>query len=332
MLLSLDGGATKTLSVVVEESTLEVTGLGLSGPSDLITLSRETTGRSMLSSSMSAVKDAGIRIDSIDRAIYGVCGVGDTKQLTQIGESLVREKMGTRDSVIINDGLLSYALSNMESDGIVFDGGTGSIVYYKIGDTYYRRAGWDWFSGDNASAAWISKKALNTATMEFDGLLKQKLLVREVESYFGGDFPDAIAGIEQTRNKRVVSGFAPYVSKLARAGYEEALDIFKESSDYIACMIRSILPEFKAPPKISIIGGTMLAGDFYTDMIKSKIGHDVGIFYGYQAAIGGIVMLLKDMGIHVGVNEKEDLLRQVNERVYLKDIKTLKKFLSIGLY
>ncbi len=332
MLLSLDGGATKTLTIIVDENTLEVKGLGLAGPSDLITLSKETTGRSMLSSAMTATKDAGLKFDSIDRAIYGVCGVGDTRQLTQIGESLVREKIGTRDSVIINDGLLSYSFANMDQDGIVLDVGTGTIVFYKIDDTYYRKAGWDWFSGDNASAAWIARRALNTATMEFDGMLKQKLLVREVESYFGNNFQDAIAGIEQTRNKRLVSGFAPAVSKLARGGYEEAIYIFDEASDYIARMIESILPEFTTTPEISVIGGTMMAGDFYTDMIRKKVRGDVKIYYGYQAAIGGIFTLMKDMGLHVGVNEKECLIDQINEMVYLKDMKTLKKFLCIGVY
>lgn len=286
----------------------------------------------MLSSALSATKDAGLKFNSINRAIYGLCGVGDTKQLTQLGESLVREKIGTRDSVIINDGLLSYSAANMDRDGIVFDGGTGSIVFYKMGDTYYRRAGWDWFSGDNASAAWIARKALNVATMEYDGILKEKLLVREVENYFGNDFPDAIAGIEQTRNKRHVSGFAPSVSKLARAGYEEAINIFEESSDYIAAMVKSILPQYKTTPEISVIGGTMMAGEFYTDMIRRKVSPDVNIFFSYQAAIGGILTLMKDMGIHAGINEKQDLIQQINEMVYLRDIMTLKKYLNIGVY
>ncbi|MEM3192211.1 MAG: BadF/BadG/BcrA/BcrD ATPase family protein [Candidatus Parvarchaeota archaeon] len=327
MILAVDGGATKTIALVYDENRLELKGVGIAGPTNLTSVSKEELRGNLRKAVNQACEEASTSVKEIRKLLFGLAGIGDSPTLTSFGQEIIKESIARSDFVAMNDGRPAYMMSNLDDDGIVFAGGTGSVAFFKIGNTIERRGGWNWFAGDNGSASWMAKRALNLATFEYDGLLEKKLFVNSVEEYFEKEFKEALATIEANQDKRYVAGFAPYVTKLAKAGYGPAIEILDECADYVVKIIESIIPKFANPPRISLVGGTMLAGDIYIERIRRRIKYPLHIYYGYQVAVGGILILLNEIGIKSSYDLRDALLGELEDLLSNKDSLELRKYL-----
>lgn len=229
----------------------------------------------------------------------------------------------------LNDGRPVYEMANLEEDGIVFACGTGSVAFFKVGDRIERRGGWNWFAGDNGSASWIAKRGLNLATFEYDGILDGMKLVRNVESYFRKDFRDALASFENSQNKREIAGFAPSVTALAATGYAPACMIMDECANYVSELIKSLPSNFSGDPRVSLVGGTMLSGETYTGRVATRLHRAVNVYYGYQVAAGGLIIILKELGVKCTFETRDDILSQLEEHIKKKSRDELKQFLNL---
>jgi N-acetylglucosamine kinase len=327
MLLSVDGGATKTVAIIFDDEKSEIKGIGISGPSNLGSAGPKTAGENILSATQSAMERAKVDLNTIDDGIFGIAGIGDSKEMTELGNSIIRKISGSRDFIIVNDGIPAYYLGNLENDGIVFAGGTGSVAFYRKNENMGRRGGWNWFVGDDGSASWIAKRAINVATMEEDGIFPEKLLVNEVESYFGADFREAIALVDKFQDKSLVAGFAPNVSRLANNGYKRALNIMSESAGYVVAMINSLKSEFSKVPDIAVLGGTVQAGVLYKNMITSEVKEKIEFFLGYQVSVGGILILLQKRGKKINKVYRDEMLRELDSKLRNMDAEILEKYL-----
>ncbi len=329
MILAVDGGATKTLALVMEEDGAIVKGLGIAGPSNFTSVTKREIISNLKKAIEESCNEAGIEMNEVNRGLFGIAGIGDSSKITRFGREIIEELTGRKDFKVINDGQPAYAMANLGHDGIMFAGGTGSVCFFKKGKKTERRGGWGWFAGDDGSASWIARKALNIATMEFDGLFEKKSLVREVEDYFDSGFKDAISLAETKYDKRYIAGFAPRVTKLAIEGYGPAISIMEESAEYISSLVKSLLPKFSEPPMISLVGGTMMAGNIYVNMIRNKIKLPLNVYYGYQVAAGGLLLIMEKMGRKPTVGLKDFILKQIDKLLYKKNSKELKRFLNI---
>ncbi len=328
MIIAVDGGATKTLGLVFDPNDLKVKGLGLAGPTNLTTVSKREIVSNLEKVILESCQSARIDVGELERGLFGIAGVGDSEKTTRFGKETVSRLTGRHDFQVINDGLPAYVMANLYNDGVVFAAGTGSVCFFKRGKRIERKGGWGWFSGDDGSASWIAKRGLNLATKEFDGILKQRLLSKEVEDYFNCGFRDAISLAETKTDKRFISGFAPSVTKLASHGYLPAISIMEESAEYVSSLINSLVSKFSGSPRISIVGGTMMAGNFYIDMIRKKIGHKLNIYYGYQVASGGLLHLMNEMGHRPTFELRDSILAQIDELLYRKSKREIRLFLN----
>ncbi|MGC8618322.1 MAG: BadF/BadG/BcrA/BcrD ATPase family protein [Thermoplasmata archaeon] len=329
MILSLDGGATKTVAVVLDDDNNQIRGVGVSGPANLIAISKEVAESNIMKAVNDALDDASISIRGLKAGIFGLSGMGDSRELDNEGVKLVHRLTSREDFFVVNDGLPAFALAHMERDGIVFAGGTGSVAYYRLHGTTRRIGGWNWFVGDDGSAAWIAKRALNIATLEYDGIYPEREIVDEVEKYFGLEFREAIAFVDKHQDKRLVSGFAPRVSQLAKSGYARAAGIMKESAEYVSGVVIALSKKFSSQPEISLIGGTMQAGKAYTSLIEKKTGCRMKIFYGYQVAIGGLITLLINNGIQVTESLRDNMVEQMDNILRRKGRKYWGEFINV---
>ncbi|MEM0136235.1 MAG: BadF/BadG/BcrA/BcrD ATPase family protein [Thermoplasmatales archaeon] len=311
MLLSVDGGATKTIAILVDEENTTVEGVGVSGPASLISVPIDLAGQNIMKAINDALDDAHIHLSEVNNAVFGLSGMGDSKELNKNGSQLIYRLTSREDFGVVNDGLPAFTLAHLNKDGIIFAGGTGSVVYYRINGSTRRVGGWNWFVGDDGSASWIAKRALNLATLEYDDIYPEKRIVREAKKYFGMEFREAIAFLDKHQDKRIISGFAPYVSYLAISGYLPAIKILEESAEYISSILITISKKYSIKPRISLIGGTMQAGSFYTDLIFNKLKIKGSVFYGYHVAIGGIILMLLDKH-DLNESVRDNLINQMN--------------------
>jgi len=313
VILALDGGATKTVAVVMDEDDMKIKGVGVSGPANLIAVTKDVAESNIMKAVNDSLNDASLSLRNIRKAIFGLSGMGDSMELDREGTALIRKLTGRNDFGVVNDGLPAFALAHVNADGIVFAGGTGSVAYYRLHGVTERVGGWNWFIGDDGSASWIAKRALNIGTLEYDGIYPEKRIVDEAEKYFKMEFREAIAFVDRSRDKRLVSGFAPCVSALARSGYHRAMEILEESAEYVSRIINALSRKFPAKPGISLVGGTMQAGKLYIGMIMKRINSPVTVFYGYQVAIGGLITLLLESGVQVSLSLRDSLVKQMND-------------------
>ncbi len=331
MILSLDGGATKTVAIVFDDDNFEISGIGVSGPSNFASINPRTASKNISKAINDALNVSGTDIRKLKKGIFGIAGIGDSKEFNEMGEKIVNDVTGRKDFLKFNDGVLAYTLANLNEEGIVFAGGTGSVAFYYKNGKLGRLGGWNWFVGDDGSASWISKRALNLATMEYDNIYPEGKIIKAAENYFGNEFREVIAFLEKHQDKRKIAGFAPYISALAKEGYQPALSIFRESSEYVRKLILSNIQNFAKAPKISLVGGTMLAGSFYTDMITKDFESEVEIFYGYQVAIGGILLLLRSLGYDVDYILRNKLIGDLDRMILGKNKSRFERYLNTKL-
>ncbi|PYB69099.1 N-acetylglucosamine kinase [Thermoplasma sp. Kam2015] len=323
MILGVDGGSTKTLAIVFDERSESIAGVGISGPSNFTNAPRETATANISDAVKKACSEAGVDMRSIDTKVFGLAGIGDSKEATELGKDIVRSIVGKAD--VVSDGLGAYKFANLNEDGVVFAPGTGSVGFLKKGGEPKRFGGWGWVIGDEGSASWMAKQAILLAEREYDGISETGF--RDiVMSYFGMDLYEVVYAISKERiAKRVVAALAPHISAMARSGNKYANSIFEESSSYISEVMNSKSKALGGSGRYSVLGGTMLAGDFYQHMIRSKTSVPVNIYYGYQVAIGDVLMGLEKKG-EIDLSIRDKIIRQLNASLKNKP-EDIKEFL-----
>ncbi len=327
MLLSVDGGATKTVAIIVDEKEGTIKGIGISGPSNFVSAGPEMAEKNLKSAVFNALGGASETLDSVESGIFGIAGIGDSNTDTNVGVKIIDKITNRPDFIKINDGEPAYRLANLNEEGIVFAGGTGSVCFYLLNNKLNRLGGWGWFIGDDGSASWIAKRALNIATKEFDNIIEEKYMIETSERYFHKNFRDVISELEQKHDKTNVAGFAPYVSEMASKNNRIALNIFNDSAEYISSIVNSIKRHFSKNPRISLVGGTVLAGQFYKDLLSKKLGSGIYMYPGYQVAIGGVLVLMEKLGIPINFKMRDDMVLQIEGLINGARKEEYKKFL-----
>lgn len=328
MILSIDGGATKTCSILFDEDKEKIVSIGISGPSNFTTVPEETAVIDIENTIHQIIENSGLNPIGSEYIITGLAGIGDSTETTKIGTEMIRRMMGRKDVEVVNDGLLAYRMANLFEDGIVFAPGTGSVGYIQKEGKLERIGGWGWFVGDEGSASWIGREAIKKAQRQADGILEGRDFIELIESHFLGEFREIMGMLERERNKRQVALLSQRVIDLAYSGNIYAQEIVKEASEYDSAIVNSMLSNFSGCPKVSVLGGTMKAGTIIQSSIIKSVKCPVRFYYGYHVAIGGIIIKLNKLGKKVNDRLRDSLVAQVDALIESED-KELRK-ISLG--
>jgi N-acetylglucosamine kinase len=328
MILSIDGGATKTCAILFDEADRTFLSSGISGPSNFLTVSQEVSSDNIRDAMDQALSEAGKDISQVRYVILGVAGAGDSKDATALGNRIVRTVMGNHPYTLENDGYMAYRMSNMFQDGIVFAPGTGSVGFYQKDGSLNRIGGWGWFAGDEGSASWMAKRCITLAQRQKDGILQGDSLVKLVEEYFQNDFRDVMGTLEGKKDKRHIALLAPHISMLASSGDEAALSILQEAGEYAASVINAAMANFRECPEVSVLGGTVRSGKFFTNTIISHTKCRPKFFYGYHVCVGGIVIASREMGFQLTTKDRDFIISQLESDIRKKPADLLRDSLG----
>lgn len=314
-LLSIDGGATKTVSAILNPKDMKITGIGVGGPSNFNAVGAQVATDNIRDAINMAFYNSSLTLNDIDKLLFSLAGVGDSEESDRIATDIADSISESKPYLLFNDGIAGYRLANLFEDGILVYVGTGNVNYYQKNGVLKRVGGWGWFAGDEGSASWIARRAITYAVRQYDGLLEGDELVKAVEEHFGGKFKEVIWRLEINHSKPEVASFAPKVTALAAKNYKAAKMVVEEAADYIASVIKRLLKEFESPPRISIVGGLALAGNVLIDEVRKRVPHQIHVFYGYQVVVGGLMILLKDMNYDVDFDLLSSLLKQLDQKI-----------------
>jgi N-acetylglucosamine kinase len=311
MILAVDGGATKTVAVVYKD---EILGVGISSSGNYTEVGEDEATRNIMEAVDEALSNSSVSINEIDKAIFGLAGIGDSKKFTEMGERI--SKSIFKDSVVINDGVSALRATNLFKDGAVFAPGTGSVAYFQKNGGINRVGGWGWFFGDEGSASWIARNAITYAIRSVDKIEKESKLPKEIEKYFGGEFREVVTRLSKEQNKRLIASFAVVVDKLAK--YDElALKVLRNAAEYIDLMVNRLKKDTK---DVYLLGGVMRSST-----IRNLIQDKVRYFYGYHSVIGGIITLEKINDENV----RDNLIKQLNNKLLKEPEDKLRNLLFI---
>jgi len=328
MILSIDGGATKTCAILFDEADRTFLSSGISGPSNFLSVPQEVSEDNIRDAMEQALTGAGKDLSQVKYVILGIAGAGDSREATALGNRIVRNVMGNHPYTLENDGYMAYRMSNMFQDGIVFAPGTGSVGFYQKDGNLNRIGGWGWFAGDEGSASWMAKRCITLAQRQKDGILQGDSLVKLVEEYFQNDFRDVMGTLEGKKDKRHIALLAPRISMLATSGDAAALSILQEAGEYAGSVINAAMVHFRECPEVSVLGGTVRSGKFFTNTVTANSKCKPKFFYGYHVCVGGIVVGCREMGLQITSKDRDFIISQLEADIKKKPAELLRDSLG----
>ncbi len=291
MILAVDGGGTKTVALIVDEDSYSLMGVGISGPSNVRSVTAITSRKNILKAIKNAERMAGMV--QISDSVYGIAGYGDSIAATEEVKSIVEsiDKLSPANPVITNDGEAAAYLVTMGNDGIVTAVGTGSVGAYIKDGILHRVGGWSYLTDDAASGYWIARKGLEMAEKSYDGFIGKTVLIEKFEDYFKLSLRDLVADMESHFNKRIMASLAMIVDKAAIEGDIISNKVLELAADEIEIMLDGMRQKFDNAVSTGCVGGVMQS-DKIRNLLNARYGN-LKIFYGYHVAIGNVMRLMK---------------------------------------
>lgn len=163
--LGIDGGGTKTKCAVGDESQLLATATA--GPSNVVRVGEAQARESLHRSVRQACAAAGIALKHVARTCVGASGAARPDLAATVRAFLAEILSSPIDVVGDMETALDAAFDT--GPGVVIIAGTGSIAYGRdrAGKTL-RAGGWGFAIGDEGSAHWIGRAAVNAVLRASD--------------------------------------------------------------------------------------------------------------------------------------------------------------------
>ncbi len=163
--LGIDGGGTKTTCAVGDDSRLLSTVT--SGPSNIVRVGEKKSRESLLQCVRQVCETAGIAPTQVVRTCVGGSGAARPELAEKVRGVLAEILSSPIDVVGDMETALEAAFG--EGPGVIVIAGTGSIAYGRNREGATARAGgWGFAVGDEGSAHWIGRRAVNAVLQAAD--------------------------------------------------------------------------------------------------------------------------------------------------------------------
>lgn len=273
--LGVDGGGTKTTFTLINEigeivysTTKGTCHFNQIGFKKLEILLREGLNE--------IVYQANIKEEEIKHSFLGLAGYGKVEEAKPKIENAVKKAFDKLAYTVDSDIRVAIAGALRGRDGINIIAGTGSIGLSINGDKVNRCGGWGASIGDEGSAFWIGKKAIQAFSKECDGRLRKGALydmfIKELKLE---DENKIITFLnDEIKNDRGEIAKLAYLCSLAALrGDENAINIFKEAGEELAEIAKVLLRNFSKDEEVllSYTGGVFKSGELILEPIRNEL-------------------------------------------------------------
>ena len=157
--LGIDGGGTKTICAVADESA--VLGTVTGGPSNVIRVGEPMARESLQQAVRQACAAAGITPREVSRTCIGASGAGRPETAAVVRHALTELLHSPID--VTGDMEIALEAAFAGGSGVVVNAGTGSFAFGRNPQgTSARAGGWGFAISDEGSAQWIGRVAIST--------------------------------------------------------------------------------------------------------------------------------------------------------------------------
>ena len=188
---------------------------------------------------------------------------------------------------------------------MVIAAGTGitALAVGKNRSMIHSLAGDGFLVGDEASAYWIGKMALNSALRARDGRGGNQELLDVACKHFGAEPYQLTHNVHQLeRPVHAIAEFAKIVNELAGSGNSAASEILNSAADEIVLIATTAKRECGGGSdfQVALIGGVLAPENLVTKLVVEKLkAHDLSIHTSGKNSLDGAGALanLSDPGI-----------------------------------
>ncbi|EFA76412.1 hypothetical protein PPL_10177 [Heterostelium album PN500] len=282
LFVGLDGGGTKTLSVVVDSDGNEL-GKFVSTCSNYHSVGEEAAKRAIYESISEAVKKSGGSLEDVVEICLGISGVDRPEDIELVG-GWIRSLLPNAQYKIFNDAVVALTSGTMgKLFGVVVISGTGCISF---GIDHHgnktRSAGWGPALGDDGSGYQIgfdvlkyvcmAKDETNDKTLLTQALL-DKLQVTKEEQLITWAYDPKNQGWHR------VAELAPLATECALKGDKVAISILDHHSSALVKFIKSVFTKLnllneKEVPLV-LAGGNIERDCIFSDKLKEKLAKEL---------------------------------------------------------
>lgn len=191
--------------------------------------------------------------------VVGAAGAGRHEEREELRSALRTHDLADR-LVVTSDVDLALAAAFGTGPGLLLIAGTGSIATLRTPDGTVRRAGGlGWQIGDEGSAYWIARRALQAMGRTQDGRGETTLLSERIPAALRLPSQAAVARWSVTAAPGEVAALAPVVVAAAEAGDATARAILGEATAELVALVQSLaggVPELQ----VALSGGLAKPG------------------------------------------------------------------------
>jgi len=270
--LGVDGGGTKTLSVIYD-SDGNLLGTSRTGSLDTLNYSMQTVEENLFEGINESCDEAGIDISRIDYACLGFPVVGDVPGYEKKVEKIVNKSFDKKN-IIVNDVRLALEGAFPLEAGIISLCGTGAMAMGKDEkDTIKRVDGWGEHTGDFGSGYYIGKKGLQMAFKFYDSRINEgRLLYEEIKKRDSvNDIREILPKCKGDRSRTYIASFSEAVVRSAEHGDGVAKKIISDSIDELVLSLETLRREFKKERMDLAFQGGLFKSKYFRECYREKI-------------------------------------------------------------
>lgn len=276
--LGVDGGGTKTAFMLINGEG-KILGHLIKESCHYKQVGIEGFSRILEDGINEVCKKVHIDINDIEFSFFGLPGYGEIIQDAKVMEIKVKNILKTDCLKCGNDVEAGWAGSLACKPGINIVAGTGAIgvgvnKYGKVA----RSSGWGHFCGDEGSAYWLGKKAIEIFGKESDGRLEKtpiyEIMRKELEIDRDFDLIELVLD-KYCMDRGKIAELAKLIFLAAKAGDKYAITTFEEAAYELSLVIYSIIKQLNFNPEdelpISYSGGVFKSGKFILAPLEKYI-------------------------------------------------------------
>lgn len=276
--IGVDGGASKTAAIVVDEHE-QILGRGLAGGSNHLRVGIEEATRNIERAVNIALVEAGIAIKNVEYAYCGVAGSDHPVHRQRVIDSL-RIFFPRGNFIVDTDARIALTGAVGFGAGVVIISGTGSVAFGRnAAGEEARSGGWGPTLGDEGSGYWIARQGLAAIVRAHDGrgfaTKMTQLLCNEYDMCEPDELPRFVYAA--TTHVDDIARYGKLVIEAASEGDTVAREILASGGSELAECVLAIarrLHMADAEFPVAYVGGAFHAGDLLLDPMRLRIQRD----------------------------------------------------------
>lgn len=272
LFLLADAGATHARAVV-SDSNGAVLGRGSGGAANAFAVGERVAWESLKRSVEQALRSAHVRPDNIAVAVAGSASVDHWGRGGAAIRDNLRRYLPRAEVRVLADALIAHEGAFAGGAGVVIISGTGSIVLGRNRKRQYvRKGGWGPLLGDEGSAQWIARQALQAAARAADGTGPPTTLLRAFRRHYR--IPSFLRIFDIVYQHPItpaeIGSLAPIATKAAQSGDARAIEIFRCGGEALGLQAAQAAQELRLT-RVSYQGSMFSVGALLLDPLCASL-------------------------------------------------------------